>query len=169
MHLRARRSDDRCTNLALVRQRLLVSAKAGMIAEHRTDAIKQQPAADHARCRRQKPRPALLGAQNPEGPRKQWLGDHFPFDKGFSDLFFDAKQKRYRDPTGTTISYAERSAWQSFRLLITRLTNGKCTERRERSAKAAVSMPTGNTSIRIVRSARTKLKSWLCRPHSRVR
>ena len=35
-----------------------------------------------------------------------------------------------------------------FRLLITRLTNGNRTERWERSAKAAVSMPTGNASIR---------------------
>src|ERR1039457_3565665 len=38
-----------------------------------------------------------------------------------------------------------------------------------RWAKAAVSMPTGKTSTRIVRSATVKLKSWLCRPHSRVR
>ena len=30
----------------------LVSAKAGMITEHRTDAVEQEPAADHARCRR---------------------------------------------------------------------------------------------------------------------
>ena len=30
----------------------LVSTKAGMIAEHRTDAVEQQPAANHARCRR---------------------------------------------------------------------------------------------------------------------
>jgi hypothetical protein len=29
----------------------LMSAKGGMIAEHRTDAVEQEPAADHARCR----------------------------------------------------------------------------------------------------------------------
>jgi ribosomal protein L37E len=29
-----------------------VSAQAGMITEHRTDAVEQEPAADHARCRR---------------------------------------------------------------------------------------------------------------------
>ena len=30
----------------------LVSAQAGMITEHRMDAVEQEPAADHARCRR---------------------------------------------------------------------------------------------------------------------
>ena len=30
----------------------LVSTKAGMIAEHRTDAVEQEPATNHARCRR---------------------------------------------------------------------------------------------------------------------
>jgi hypothetical protein len=30
----------------------LVSAKAGMVTEHRTDAVEQKPAADQARCRR---------------------------------------------------------------------------------------------------------------------
>jgi hypothetical protein len=29
----------------------LLSAKVGMLAEHRTDAVEQEPAADHARCR----------------------------------------------------------------------------------------------------------------------
>src|ERR1700733_11671773 len=29
----------------------LVSAKAGMVTEHRTDAVEQKPAADQARCR----------------------------------------------------------------------------------------------------------------------
>ncbi len=28
----------------------LLSAKAGMLAEHRTDAVEQEPAADHACC-----------------------------------------------------------------------------------------------------------------------
>ena len=50
----------------------------------------------------------------------------------------------------------------------TRWTNGNRSERWARRAKAAVSMPTGKTSIRIVRSPILKLKSMLCKPHSRV-
>ena len=52
---------------------------------------------------------------------------------------------------------------------MTRLTKGKRIDFCARLTNAAVSMPTGKTAIRIVRSATIKLKSRLCKPHSRVR
>ncbi len=49
-----------------------------------------------------------------------------------------------------------------------RVTNGRRIDFRARSANAAVSMPTGKAPMRTARSATTKLKSRLCKPHSRV-
>jgi hypothetical protein len=79
------------------------------------------------------------------------------------------RQKPMRDTVRVIQAIYPMISARPTRLLSMCLTIGNRSECWARRAKASVSMPTGKTSIRIVRSATVKLKSWLCKPHSRAR